>query len=443
MAREMTDREAAELLGLTVLPPIDEPSSSVPEIDTGIGTRVRQARQRSGLSAAVVAQEAGLTPDKLSKIEHGKRRIAPAELAGLAQALKVSLAWLLDQATSSRSSLALAHRVSADSQALASSPARERAVALLEAEDRLARKVPLTQRRLSPAGAMIGNLVPADPPRYPDMPRTKTEARRQGRALAEEVRRVLELGSAGINDLPALIEMHFAADVLLSPLGDSSDGLCAHDAEADDHHALLVVNTDYPLGRTRFTLAHELGHHLLRDAREVIEEDQDQMYSNGYVEQRVNSFAGHLLLPVRSVNAALTWLDATGADLVEQNARGRLALGYLMVLHGVSMPCALQQVLETGVITLNQKQSLTKSLRSSDLVRAAAPLVGDRPGPEKILRQNRPPARLATAVIDAARSGSVGMNTVSVILGRPDDESLYDEVMFGPEAVPVAIKEED
>ena len=416
--------QVEQLLGLTPLLPGDGGEHTAAALDARVGRRAHAARRRAGLPAATVAERVGLSADKLSKIESGKRRVSPRELPALARALGVSMASLLGTAATSRSALALAHRVGATAGNGATSGTRERAMALLEAEDRLARRAALPARQLSPAGAAIAQLVSTQ---YGTTPRTQAEARRQGRALAEEVRRVLELGSAPTEDLPALIEMHFAADVALSPLGEGSDGLCAHDGEA----ALLVVNTDYPLGRTRFTLAHELGHHLLNDVREVIEESQGDMQAGTYLERRVNSFAAHLLLPVKAVTATLAWLDATGDDIAEATDRGRMAVGYLMVRYGVSMPCTLGQLMEAGLLKLDRKLALAQELAAGDLVRAAGPLVGDQRGPERTVREQRPPARLATAVLEAARAGAVGMNTVAVVLGRADDDSLFDEVMYG------------
>jgi len=429
----MTNNEGAahvaQLLGLSPLQD-GEPAGAgaVPELDAQVGRRARAARRRAGLDGVTVATAVGLSPDKLSKIETGKRRVAPRELPALARALSVSMASLLGTADTSRRALALAHRVAAGSGDGATSGARARAVELLEAEDRLSRQTELPARQLSPAGAAVAQLVNQQ---YPAMPRTKAEAARHGRSLAEEVRKHLELGVAEIGDLPALIEMHFAADVALSPLGEGADGLCAHDGDA----ALLVVNTDYPLGRTRFTLAHELGHHLLNDARDVIEESQSQMYAGTFIERRVNSFAAHLLLPVKAVSTTMAWLGATANDIADTTARGQVAIGYLMVHHGVSMPCALGQLVDAGYLTVPRKNELVSELQAASLVRAAARLITDRPGPEKTLREQRPPARLATVVLEAARSGAVGMNTVAVVLGRDDDAQLFDEVMFGVPAL--------
>ncbi len=427
------DTQLGELLGLSPLLAKEgvEADDSPPTVDAGVGRRIRAERKRAGLDALTLAAAVGLTKDKLSKIEHGRRRVMPRELPALARALGISMASLLSAPGASRPVLALAHRVAAGADLTATSGARRRAIELLEAEDRLVQHIDLPARVLSPAGAAIVRLVTME---FARTPRTAAEAQRQGRALAEEVRRVLEIGVADIGDLSALIEMHFAADVALSPLGTGSDGLCAHSGDA----ALLVVNTDFPAARTRFTLAHELGHHLLRDARDVIEEEQGDMYASGYIERRVNSFAGNLLLPVKAVSSTLSWLGVTVNELTGANDRGTTALGYLMIRYGVSMPAALQQIFEAGVLSLAQKQQLADRLRASDAVRAAHRLTGDRPGPDRPLRELRPPARLASAVVDAARIGAVGMHTVAVVLGRPDDDVLFDEVMYGAGAPEIA-----
>lgn len=424
----------AQLLGLASAPkgsqqpePL-QAGGAVPALDALVGRRVRAARRRAGLEASAVAEEVGLTADKLSKIENGRRRVSPRELPALARALNVPMATLVGVSDSDRPALALAHRVAAGADLSTTSSTRSRAAEILQAEDRLSRNASLAPKTLSPAGAAAKQLAATE---YSSTPRTKPEAQRQGKMLAQELRRLLELGAAEISDLPGLIEMHFAADVALSPLGDGSDGLCAHAGPA----ALLVVNTDFPLGRTRFTLAHELGHHLLSDARDVIEEGAEDIWDAAYVERRVSAFAAHLLLPVKAVTEALSWLDVTGDDVVDGTARGQAVVGYLMLRYGVSMQCVLGQLADAGAITLAQRDTLVGRLNPDDMVRTASHLLGQRPNPEETLRQQRPPARLATAVVDAARSGAIGMNTVSAVLGRPDSDALFDEVMYG-NAVP-------
>lgn len=56
-----------------------------------IGARVRAYRERSGISQKTLADTLGLSPDKVSKIEAGTRRLVGAELAVAAQALGVRI----------------------------------------------------------------------------------------------------------------------------------------------------------------------------------------------------------------------------------------------------------------------------------------------------------------------------------------------------------------
>src|SRR5260370_39993184 len=176
------DAEVAALLGLE---PLEQSTSSgseqVPGLDALVGRRVRAARRRSGLDAAVLAEQVGLTRDKLSKLENGRRRVAPRELPALAHALHLPLSDLLSGADATRPALALAHRVAATAPESAKSGARARAIEILQAESRLSKHIELPPRHLSPGGAAIQRLVATS---YASTPRTAPEAQRQGRVLA-------------------------------------------------------------------------------------------------------------------------------------------------------------------------------------------------------------------------------------------------------------------
>ena len=69
-----------------------------------MGTRVKQARkaakpQVTQLDLVARLQSLGLSIDQsgLSKIENGQRPVADIEVAALAKALKVSIAWLFSE----------------------------------------------------------------------------------------------------------------------------------------------------------------------------------------------------------------------------------------------------------------------------------------------------------------------------------------------------------
>jgi transcriptional regulator with XRE-family HTH domain len=60
-----------------------------------IGTKVREARERRGLSMAEVARASGLSPGAVSRIEHGERSPGAATLARLARVLGVEVGHLI------------------------------------------------------------------------------------------------------------------------------------------------------------------------------------------------------------------------------------------------------------------------------------------------------------------------------------------------------------
>lgn len=70
-------------------------------------------------------------------------------------------------------------------------------------------------------------------------------------------------------------------------------------------HARIILNQMHPLGRLRFTLAHELGHYLLhRDASSVFVDEASLFYRGAQARQGVdpkeveaNVFAAELLMP--------------------------------------------------------------------------------------------------------------------------------------------------
>ena len=68
------------------------------------GARIREARlaekpkaTQSDLSARLAVQEVYLTASSIGKIENGARPVTDIQLAAFSKALRVSVAWLLNQ----------------------------------------------------------------------------------------------------------------------------------------------------------------------------------------------------------------------------------------------------------------------------------------------------------------------------------------------------------
>jgi transcriptional regulator with XRE-family HTH domain len=243
-----------------------------------VGARVAEARDALELTQAQLASRAGLDRTALAKIERGSRGISSLELARLATALQRPIEWFIREAPPA---------VVSRRQALIESPNSTTLDTLLE---RTARDVELVVE--------LGGLPDADQ-RRPRPLRTFEDAER----LASEARLamgapdgpLLDIGAAvGLLGLhPFVFELEKAADGAYAAVGNSG---------------VTIVNGSMPSGRRRFTLAHELGHHLLQDAYSTDYLDEGA----GTVEGLINAFAAYLLMPRQSV--AAFWRDHDGGQ---------------------------------------------------------------------------------------------------------------------------------
>src|SRR5665811_1389979 len=218
---------------------------------------------------------------------------------------------------------------------------------------------PTNQRRL---GRVLG--LPPHPgtATNPPVPLRRQRHSPGGMTLPQEEPHPIDLGSDAIADLAAVIEQHFGVHVALSPMGTEADGLCVHSGPA----ALILASSDYPDGHLRFTLAHELGHHLLGDTRELIEEQEHQMFADTVVECRANAFAGHLLLPERGVESFLGWLGEGRNNLTDRGLVG------LMEHFGVSHAALTVQLNMLEWLTYDEGRQLRENTRVHLLVAAHA-----------------------------------------------------------------------
>lgn len=229
----------------------------------------------------------------------------------------------------------------------------------------------------------------------------------------------LDLGSDALGDVAGVMEQHFAVDVALSPLGTDADGLCVHSGAA----ALILASSDFPDGHVRFTLAHELAHHLLADPREVIEEAEGDMFADTGAEWRANAFAGHFLMPERGVRSVLGWLGEVPGAVSER------AVVALMEHFGVSMAALIYQLNIVGMLSYSVGQQLRSCGVTSlvELHREVAPSrAGTTVGHVRLLLE-----RLARRALQAAREQRLGLSVVASLLERDDDEQLWDEIMTG------------
>jgi Zn-dependent peptidase ImmA (M78 family)/transcriptional regulator with XRE-family HTH domain len=394
------------------LPEAPLQSAELEQYAAQVGARVAAARKQRGMTGTELGEKIGLRKDQVSKIESGRRRLDISELPHVAAALGVTVRSLIGQAE--RPALAMAGRLAAEAGPHAMRSARRRARQLLEIDDLLTQVTGMPPARPSPQGLRVAELVRAS---FAARPRSKAEAQRQGRELAELTRRELDLGSDALGDIAGLIEQHFAVDVALSPLGADVDGLCVHSGTA----ALILASTHSSDGRVRFTLAHELGHHLLGDPREVIEEAESDMFADTVVERRASAFAGHFLMPERGVRSVLAWLGE------EANAVSERATIALMEHFGVSMAALIYQLNILRVLSYDEGQQLRS--RGVTLLVERHRDVAPSGAATTVGLTRRAPERLTRSALAAAREQRLGLSVVASLLERDDDEQLWREIM--------------
>lgn len=364
-----------------------------------IGARVAALREARGMTGEELGAALGLSRSQVSKIEHGIRRLDVGEVAAVADALEVSLAEVLGVERSG--SLALAARVMVAPEADETLAARRRMRQLLEAEANLASSTGLRESRPTQSGQDVLAMIAEG-----SLPSARTPWL-DGEDLADLVRQGLGLGRAPIADIAELAEHHFAIDVVAWPTGPAVSGLCAHGQGV----AMMLISTAFPPGHQRFTAAHELAHHLLRDPREIVVES-DLYDGSGPMEKRANSFAAALLMPADGLR------DVIGGRLIDE-----AVLAQLMRHFGVSFAALLYRLGASSIRLLSPqvRDAWLQRTVSSVLRTANDPAPAQLTSPDE---SRRIPPRLWRAAQAGYQSGRVGIGTLAA-LADEDPERLF------------------
>ncbi|MHA5049918.1 helix-turn-helix domain-containing protein [Streptomyces sp. SD15] len=237
------------------------------------------------MSQAAFAEKVGLTPDKLSKSLAGVRRFTSLDLALIAEAGGRTVDWLLTGRDPLRPSFAARTTAGA-------APGRGR---VSDAADRFTAAYEVLE--------LLGR-----PPKLPPMPSVRSDLKRyvdQGKQLAQDAVGVLTAAAgprtvAGLETdvLITACTQTFGVDVAVTRLPDTVDGLTWQ----TDTFRLVLIGPTETWTRQRFTLAHELGHILARDAQElVVESHVAPGRQKDLTEVRANVFASNLLMPAPEV----------------------------------------------------------------------------------------------------------------------------------------------
>ena len=254
-----------------------------------VGARVAQARGALGLTQAALGERLGLERTVIVKIESGSRNLSALELAELARVTELPIEWFVTESppvVASRRAEGV-HETS-----------------LIDARiETLAREVrQLTEMNLlRTEGSPITLAVP------------RTLGAAEGAAM--EVREHLGYAPDALIDLASACNTLNLLTYALDLAGSDADG--AYVALTDDL-GVALINGAVPSARRRFTLAHEIGHHVFQDAYAV----DDDVLTGGDTERLINAFAIHLLLPRDSLERQ--WRELEGRD---DHRRAAIILG--------------------------------------------------------------------------------------------------------------------
>ena len=240
-----------------------------------IGQRLHRARKAAGLSLRDLGAKVGLTHAAIKKYEDEQSAPTSTTLLKLARSLNVRTEYFFRPETIVLDRIEYRKR--------SSLPKKRLEAIEHEVIDQIERRIELENLFPKPP------VVPFAPVR--ELPAEIIDLTQIERAV-EVVRKAWDLGYDPIPDLIDVLETHGIRVFMIDANSDPKfDGLAA----TVNHMPIIVVGSNWPGDRQRFTLAHELGHLMLAG----------RLAANIDDEIACNRFAGAFLIPRKSVEQEL------------------------------------------------------------------------------------------------------------------------------------------
>jgi len=344
-----------------------------------LGRRIADARAEVGMTQADLAASVGLERTALVRIESGGRKVSATELVAIADALDRPVDWFFAE-----SPVAVVSRRS-DPAVGGFSRALDRAVELV------ARDVAFLQgRHLLSSG---------ERPSVRSAPESFEDAERLANYVREEVGRP----NGPLVDLQSVAEGLGLLGFSLALGFDAGDAAYVEVGK----RGVAVINGTADPGRRRFSLAHELGHHLTGDAYEP-----SPRLGTSDAERMFNAFAAYLLMPRSSVLEI--WNEFSVQSL-------RLAAIAVAVRFSVSWTAACNQLRNLDLIDSREREQLIgNDLRQGELFE-----FGERYAIE--LEPPSVPPAYARAVVSSYRRGQLTAARTVELLHRSVGEDDLPE----------------
>jgi Zn-dependent peptidase ImmA (M78 family)/plasmid maintenance system antidote protein VapI len=255
-----------------------------------LGSHLRAARERRGLSQQAVADALSLPRTAVTNMESGNRAVSTLELTKLAALYGQSTAFFLSPNEEAEDLSIVLHRALPE---MAGSP---------DIDHEIRRIIDLC-REGAGLRSLLGQAIELTVPNYAARLSSVGDAIRQGEAVAQEERRRLGLGIAPIVNMAETI----SEQGIWTAATDLPDGLSGLFVNHPSIGLAILVNVQHWPVRRRFSYAHEYAHALF-DREETVTTTRRENASK-LVEKRANAFAAALLMPAEGVLDELRQLD--------------------------------------------------------------------------------------------------------------------------------------
>ena len=354
------------------------------------GKRVQAARKDAKLTQEELASKLNLERTAVTPIEAGLRTVASLELSQLARALRRPIGWFVTEPSS-----AVVSR-------------REDRGDVVRRED----------VHLETLVQDVEQLITLEVLRPVTVPRAPIETLDEAESVALATRRLLELRSdQPVWDLVPLLERVGLYTFVLD-LGGGDDAPEGSYIALDQGGVALIGNARES-GRRRFTIAHELGHHMLADkfAPEWIIGAGASDW-----EKVINAFAIHFLLPRQA--AEQRWKQHDG------NVHPRDATIRIAVEFGLSWSAACAQLQRVGcLIGLSYEAIAHTPPRQLEFIELELMVRSDVNAPLV-------PPSYAAAVVRALKKGKIGPNrAIELLHGTAKQSDLSPERLLSLDAM--------
>lgn len=276
-----------------------------------VGSRVATARIAAGFTQQVLADRLALHRSAVTRIEQGKRQLGVLELVRLAEALGRPVDWFV---TAAPDAIVSHRRADSDDENVTR---LEDQLELVARDIELLREIGELRAVQSRLDVGIDNAEDAE-------------------ASAVAARELVGLSEGPVHGLQEHVENVglFAFSLALGPSVIDGGYVRVSDVGA------AVVNGAADSGRRRFSLAHELGHHLFADEYStdfaIGQARQDR-------ERLINIFAVHFLMPRSDVMRRWEELRSAGYD-------DRAAVVVIAAQYRVSWSAACTHIRNLGLI---------------------------------------------------------------------------------------------